>query len=672
MDLQQNQDEYSKIKNEIRASDPRILDGLLLDVSSAAFGSPAYYATLVDAVRHLKGVSGALLPLSTADALSDCGLVTIRHRKSCTPGSFVHPRFTDAGERIAIELANAAPDVKPYILQSMRELARLKATSASYVVGLSVIHRLSQQEGSEIRSLRKLTLALQALKEKPLSDSKVGFFAKRREEMLVELNTRKMLGAPTLEERQRGVEWLRMYGNFGDTPVAPEYPERKQALITMARSIFRRSDLYGGNFWRYSGDTMAVPGLATNFTRMQAPSRTQHSLMSLFASECFKEACFLHSSDPNATPGRGIFFSQPRFPALFYGADNTGNLSSESVQKYEVAFSGMPGVLNDFRMASFAMLRGGILVQVPGTGFSVRLGKGVPPVHYTLFIPNDHLTGNFERAYLIPSSRINIHVINAKYSFDKKPSEDTGDLANSILAGDRLVTTNTAPYVIGLSNISAMFSGLVGGLPLRAEPLFSWENGQGITSGWRDIREHVHYRWYLSEKKITKENSLYSEDERVRKRDEFLYPFEKASIEIGAIASRLLNVLDVMLHRFAAWKHDLVPQPTPIPRLAKAFYGFHRLALEWDAPSTVPQLCIVDRHNHSIRPRPIGDPSTLTVLLDGEPRILPPAGVPWDTAELLLWRQAVAGHAHQYSSHNGVVGRTETDSEIAFIKTDYL
>ena len=672
MDLQPDQDKYDKIKSEIKASDPRILDGLLLDVSKAKIESPPYYNVLVDAVRHLKGVSGALLPLSTADALAECGLVTVRHRKSYQPGAFVHPRFTLAGEKIAIELANASPEVKPYILQCMRELFRLKATSASYVVGLSVIHRLSQQEETDLRELRKLVFALRALKDKPSSDSKFGFFAKRREEMLVELNTRKMLGAQTLEERQRGVEWLRTYGNFGDTPVAPEYPERKQALMTMARSIFRRSDLYGGNFWRYSGDTMAVQGLVANFTRMRGTSRVQHSLMSLFASECFKEACALHSSDPNATPGRGIFFSQPRFSSLFFGADKTGALASEAVQKYEAAFSGMPGVLNDFRMSSFGILRGGFLIQIPGAGFNLKLGKDGAPVHYSLFIPNDHLTGNFERAYLIPSSRINIHVINAKYSFDKTPSEDTGDLANSILAGDALTTTSSAPYVIGLTNISAMFGGLVGGLPIRAEPLFSWENGRGITSGWRDIREHVHYRWYLSEKKITKENSSYSEVERVRMRDEFLFPFEKASIEIGAIATRLLNVLDVMFHRFAAWKHDLVPVPTSMPRLAKAFYGFHRKSLEWDAPSAIPQLCVVSRHNHSLRPQPIGDPSTLTVLLDREPHMLPPAGVPWDTAELLLWRKAVGRYTHHHSSNGGIVGRTETESELAFIKPEYI
>lgn len=672
MDLQPNQDKFNKVKSEIKVSDPRILDGLLLDVSKLRPDSPAYYNVLADAVRHLKGVSCALLPLSTADALTECGLVTVRHRKSYSPDAFVHPRFTLAGEKISIELANAAPEVKPYLLQCMRELSRLKATSANYVVGLSCIHRVSKQEGADLREMRKLVLVLKSLTEKPLSDSKYGFFPKRLVEMMTELNLRKMLGAKTVEERQQGVEWLREYGNFGDTPVAPEYSERKQALGVVARSIFRRSDLYSGNFWRYSGDTITVPGLVTNFSRMRAPSKTQHSLMSSFASECFKESCALHSSDPNMSPGRGIFFSQPKFSSLFFGADKAGNLSSEAKETYEAAFSGMPGVLNDFRMASFAILRGGFLIHVLGAGFNLKLGKEAKPVHYSLFIPNDHLNGNFEKAYLIPSSRMNVHLINAKYSFNKMPSEDTGDLEESILAGDRLIKTTSAPYVIALTNISSMFGGLVGGLPPRADPLFSWENGRGITSGWRDIREHVHYRWCLSEKKITKENSSYSEAERVKLRDEFLYPFEKASIEIGAVATRLLNVLDVMFHRFAAWKHDLVPIPTPIPRMAKAFYGFHRKSLELDDPSGIPQLCLVNRHNHSIRPQPIGDPSTLTVLLDGEPRMLPPAGVPWDTSELLLWRQAVGGHVHRYYSQEGVVGRTETDSELVFIKPDYL
>ena len=118
-------------------------------------------------------------------------------------------------------------------------------------------------------------------------------------------------------------------------------------------------------------------------------------------------------------------------------------------------------------MASFAILRGGILVQVPGTGFNLFFGKGVAPAHYSLFIPNDHLTGSYERAYLIPSSRVNAAIINAKLSFGEAPNEETGDLAECILSGDRLARIQNAPFILGLTNISAMFSGLVAALPLR-------------------------------------------------------------------------------------------------------------------------------------------------------------------------------------------------------------
>ena len=47
---------------------------------------------------------------------------------------------------------------------------------------------------------------------------------------------------------KEAVEWLRTKGNYGDTPVASEYRQRKEALSATARSVFRRADLYAGNF----------------------------------------------------------------------------------------------------------------------------------------------------------------------------------------------------------------------------------------------------------------------------------------------------------------------------------------------------------------------------------------------------------------------------------------
>ena len=108
---------------------------------------------------------------------------------------------------------------------------------------------------------------------------------------------------------------------------------------------------------------------------------------------------------------------------------------------------------------------------------------------------------------------------------------------------------------------------------------------------------------------------LYSETVRREKRDEFLAPFEQASIEIGNVATRLFNVVDVLFHRFAAWKHDLVPLQAQgsLPRMAQAFYGLNQLSQTLNDPSQVPHLCLLNRHDFSIRPQLMGDPSTLTL-----------------------------------------------------------
>lgn len=625
-------------------------------------------AELINAIVHLSKFPGAVISPSSAKELAAIGVVKLRNGRKSSLNNPVYPRTTAIGELLTSEIVSAQPQNRVILLQCYLELKRVKASSIKYVDALCGWHKHCKAEGTDLRDMRKLLHTLKTMEVKPSLDSTHGFFGRREKDRRTEMKLRTYLGSGPSDEKNSACEWLQSVGGYGDLPVGPEYPERRKRLHSDAFSLFRRANVIGGNFWKLSGDTLTYPS-----ERSGSNYGFDHgSLLSRFGEQSFSEFSLLHSSNPHHTPGAGLFFSNPRMPKLFHGMSERNRQWQGSEDRYHDAFPGMDGVLDNFKRLSIFLLRGGIGVQVSGKDFDIAFSPGGPTHHYSLYVVNDSFDGSFEKLFLIPSIRINAAIIGAKYSSRGAPSHETGDLADSILNGEKLGKIEDAPYIFSLSNITSQFSGLVAGAPRKSKPLFDHEIAEDSPNEWRDIRDRVHYEWLLRKAKLSKFNTSLDEESRLKLRNELLEPYEQTSLKIASVAHRLLNVLEVFLHRFSAYKSNLLPLQLPVAPLVSAFYGHHRRSQQEGSSESVPLLCRHDRSSLASSVEVVGDPADLTVMLDGTRYQLPKSYDLWDTAEHTIWRRAVGIASEHRARQENTITRYETEIDHSFIKREYL
>ncbi len=518
----------------------------------------------------------------------------------------------------------------------------------------------SLPEGGKTKSSREMRKLLMAIRDLPhrVSEQEVdSFFASRSVKVLTDYHLDRALLSPPSVESQESAKWLRSSsgGCHNDPPVGPEYRDRRERVFYEGLEIFRRSVMHSGAFWRLSGETSSFPNQT---------ARTP-SLISQFGAECFNKSTHLFSSDPNSTPGRGFMFSGPKMSELFF---KTGQKDDSLEKINRAAFQNLNAAYDEFPDAVFTLLRGMIVVYHPGPQYRLS-GTGFPSNQaYVLVVHNDHLHSDYEYAQLIPVAKICPPLLGAVFDPNVGPTRRTTDLASTLLREKAWQqSVKEQPYGIDLSNISTIYGGLVSGLPLGSEPLFSWELDQTPHVVWKDNRKRYHYGWLQHQngnRSFQMENEDFRSVRRISRRDTLLRPYEETSHEIYKVASGLFNLLDLFYHRYSAWKNDLTPTHRSLPTMLTQLYTIHEAVRYGLAPDDVPQLCIIDRFDYSQEPRAIVDPLTLTLRVNSELHQLPRTIDAFDTPELTLWRSAVKSL---------IVSSTgETVNELAFIRKPYI
>jgi hypothetical protein len=623
-----------------------------LDISDLKPGSLQYAGRLGAALLSAYEDDSRPIPYSSFTVLCRLGLTV----PSECAGSLVVPSLTPDGDRFAAGLSELDEDGRVFFMAAAY-FAIVKSDSSTEVIDSLLDYRAGIAGlGSPDREFRKGLFALKRMKV----DSDPAAVVKLLSSRVILCRTDHHLQTATLSpewsKRDASLRWLQATngGSYNDPPVAPQYKDRRERIHSESMLILRRSIMYSGSFWRLSGETMSLP----------CAEGRKPALLAQFAKDTFEHYSGLNSSDPNSSPGRGFLMSGARMDRLFFTGKGSGNFTKEQDSKYRRAFAALGDAFDEFPDAAFGFLRGKFIVYHPGDRYRLSVSGLSAPPPYVLDVQNDHLEGGYEYARLVPLQRFSKAIFGARFDFDNGPDRTTGDLALAgISSADLEQCGLEAPYVIDLANISTRFGGLIQGVPLGTDRLFSWELDQEPSVLWKDIRGRYHYGWLQRQHN----NRMHQNSDglaRALVRDQLLKPYEDGSHEIFAVATGLFNLLEGFFHRYAAWKNDLVPGKVDVPRMAREVYRVHEAQRFGLPESEVPQLCAVNRSDFSISAEPIVDPKTLKLRFEGTLYQLPRSLDCWDSKEFDLWRRAVKSRV----LHEG----SETPIELAMVKVSYI
>jgi hypothetical protein len=454
-------------------------------------------------------------------------------------------------------------------------------------------------------------------------------------------------------EQQRTQRYLSDTGRHNDVPFldAPMFHQDRLETRERSRTIITRAMKHGLYL----------------FDRLSIESRRPHAdipcLLHTFGKAAFDDCRRIHSTNNERTPGAGFYLSGPRTEKLFFSDKNVTTSYSEAYGSYGRA-------LAQFGDATFIAMRGGMIVlhraeeyRLPTHEMTDQKGDFVRTEPYCLFIANDHFAGSIELAALLPVRVIQKHIMPSldlsEHGTDDPPPVDVS------LPGFNLETLAKSAFELGapplmLANISTAFGGMVAAYPKGSSPYYLWEPERGSAGPlWQDAMGRVHHAWYVRSSDMFRYGMSQSLASRVR--IEMLRPLVEGCNKVATAAEGLLNLLDLFMFRYDAWKCDLTPGSTGTPRMLRETLQWHRSLKAKNAhQSAYPILCKVDRYDWSAPPVPLIDTFSLeTSTGDGKTRLLPAS---LERGEI-FWKEYVT---HQFTNlHSG--SRHESNQTLVFL-----
>jgi hypothetical protein len=436
------------------------------------------------------------------------------------------------------------------------------------------------------------------------------------------------LGAKDPEDQRAARAYLYDHGGHNDLPFldGEKFQEARRQVKDKAISTALRSYKYAFNFDRLSGETRrAGPGT--------------ESILAQFGQECFEDCRAIFGSAIERTPGRGYYLGNPREDKLFF---------PELLQdgSYARNYAHYGNALKQFQDAHFFFLRGDIVVYHPSQDYHLPVGAALPAQRresYTLYLANNHFSGSYELAALLPVTVLKKYLMPSLQSLS--PTLDDSTPRDISMPGFNLTTLIRACEDAGLpaimlANISTVFGGSVAGYPKGSEPYYGWEyqRGETASSAWHDALGRVHHAWY-----VRTGYGIPTAEDRLRFYQDLLHPLGDGCHKVADAAKGLFDLLDLFMARYDAWKCDLVPSESLSPRMLVEAYRFHDKLHERNAPADAfPLLCLAHRYDWTRPPEPILDTVNLELLIgDGKRFPLPPRTRGEGVVELGAWMRYV-------------------------------
>jgi len=475
---------------------------------------------------------------------------------------------------------------------------------------------------------------------------------------IVKLNSTllKYLGAKDRAEKTEARDYLYKEGRHNDLPFLdnPRFEADRREVKDKAVSTALRCFKYTFNFDRLSGETR------------RAASELE-SLITRFGVDCFEDCRAMFGSSIDRTPGRGgRYLSNPRMEQLFFQKLTRDGSYARSYENYGEA-------LAQFESSTFVFLRGAILVYNPSDDYLLPVGPASPSQHYekyALFLANDHFTGGYELAALLPIKVLYRYIMPSLQDLNPAPDEALPvdisvpgfNLASLVDACERA----QLPAIM-LGNLSTVFGGNVAGYPKGSEPFYWWEPARERASNiWRDALGRVHHAWY-----VRGEDSPPPGVVRTEHFINVLRPLGQACHQVADVATGLLNILDLFMVRYDAWKCDLAPSQGSIPRMLAEAYTWHTELHKRKASSAeFPLVCLADRYDWSKPAEVVLDTETLEMHLgDGRRYALPQHSRGEGTAELSAWSKYIVP---RIAARKGKRGFAESDKTLILLPREYV
>jgi len=618
----------------------------LIDASTLPLGNDHAAAELLTrAVQTLAAHRPELLSHATRELLAKSGLLS---------GLDSHPLPTPPFPYFSQLLDHLLPDAQ--VLAS-RALYMLTSRHGPSVAESVVAHMtqiaawchdfLSSHPELLVTIMRKLVLALREDRDLGIGDFSVenleSSLTRRCEEIQLHTLLRSYLVATEKDQLDSLYRIIKLNGKPNDKPFLRNdtFEGERAAVQKAARTVAIRTWRHSFKFSRYSGET-----------RHLAPH--VDPLLLQFGKDAFDEASPIFASSIDKTPGRGFFLSGPCPEQLFF---HWPQMRSE----YESCYRAYGRAVAEFSEASFCFLRNAVIVHHPSQSYELpvgpaTLGRRMP---YALYIENDHFSGGYEHAALLPWQVVSQNIAPSLSAPQLKPrGREPADIT---APGFNLHSLIRECERIGfppimLANISTVFGGSVAGYPKGSDPFFTWESQISAFDWDFDALGRLHYLRYaktLADPHWPAPASPLSPEETAERRAQALAKLGEGCHLVADAAIGLFNLLDLCIARYDAWKCDLTPAAQHIPRMLAAAYTHHKhLKGGNTAEKDDLVLCRADRYDWNIAPQIVFDTRTLELFSERGARIAFPQDYAKITnRELSAWSKHVGAQlAHQTDS----------------------
>jgi hypothetical protein len=378
------------------------------------------------------------------------------------------------------------------------------------------------------------------------------------------------------------------------------FKKQREEVRHRAETIVSRTYKFTHNFGRFLCETKRV-------------SPDQPSLLARFGEENFDEAWRLKALDKNRSPGPGVLLKSPHVESLFFGGRQADGW-------YKQAYAPYGDALKQFPKASFLVSRAGFFVFNDAPQYSLPVGDlslGAREPYCAAFM-NNHLTGGFELAGMLPVRIVRRHIIRSLE--DMRASDDDGGVADVTAPGfnfDSLAREAMCEKLpaLRLANISVAFGGAVAAYPAGSQPYYAWEPvwGEGGRL-WQDGLGRIHHAWRALE--FDAGDETRGKSAITRRRIEALKPLGEGCKVVADAAEGFLNLLDLFMFRYDAWKCGLTPRQGSNALMLSEAFTEHRVRREQGAArDDFSILCLANRYDWSADPVPVLDTHDLSLRL---------------------------------------------------------
>ena len=618
----------------------------------------AQAALILEALPYAANSYWRALGPSTKDTLVSMGLL----KRAELPQHFTH---TENLKRL-LRIVEWGPEqthnyaVRAVMLATQRFGSNAASSVTQHVIDLLEVAWDSNSIGKAnfLMSMRKLVLLF-------IEDRNLGLntfeemlqtvFEQRRFRTAVDNNLVTYLTTTDPYAQQLAGGFLYQFGAHNSPPFlgGERFEKASKEAQQRAETIVTRSLKYVLNFDRFSAEARRIRG-------------EDSSLLAKFGEASFEEAWRMKASNINQTPGSGLLLASPRMDRLFFGG-------RQGAAWYKEAYGSYGGAVEQFSGVSIVAMRAGWIVFHGAPQYSLPVEKvsGGRMEPYCLFLANNHFTGGLELSALLPVRIVRRHIMSSLEEF--RPACDDPGVLDACVPGFNLESLAQESKAAGLpplmlANLSVAFGGAVAAYPKGSAPYYEWEPAkEDATDLWQDALGRVHHAWRAMEFDSCYE--AMSAEQITEARIKLLAPLAEGCEIVATAAEGLLNMLDLFMFRYDAWKCGLTPGQTNSRLMLHESYRQHKILRARAAKeSEYSCLCLVDRYAWSEKPQLLIDTHSMELQIIGARK----KTLPSEQGRLKIAEQLWDRHVLPHISETLTGVWSETNKTLMFLPREHV